>query len=453
MADNVVPLNPLAGKMTKGTPVTQDWVARQFALEYKGQLAFCHDAGRWFAYDGSAWRPQKTPIAFDLARELSRRMSDEASNKTTMQGANFWKGVEAAAAADKTFARTAPDWDKNTWLLGTPEGTIDLRTGDFRPSRPDDMITKCTAVAPDEIEDCPLWQKFLLEATGGDEELILFLQRWCGYCLTGDTSEQTLTFFYGPGGAGKGTFKGVFSGVMGEYALTASMKSFAASKTDNHPTDLAGLQGSRLVAVSETKEGSAWDEERIKQITGQDKLRVRFMNKDFFEYLPTYKLTILGNNQPVISNLDVAMRRRFLIVPFNVIPKIVDKHLDDKLREEWPSILRWMIQGCLDWQKSGLPRPASVIAATEEYFEDQDMIGQWLDEVCTVEIGNPYRNENISTLFASWVKYAKAAGEEAGTNKSFTAKMLRRGFSRRRSAYAKGLEGIELRVRGDARED
>src|SRR5262249_40615227 len=152
---------------------------------------------------------------------------------------------------------------------------------------------------------------------------------------------------------------------------------FTASKNDRHPTDLAKLRGARLVTSSETEQGRAWAESRLKAMTGADRISARFMRQDFFEFDPHFKLTIIGNHQPVLQNVDEAMRRRINMIPFTRKPAVIDRDLETKLMAEAPGILQWMIDGCLDWQANGLVRPDVVKVATDNYFADQDTFGQW----------------------------------------------------------------------------
>jgi putative DNA primase/helicase len=287
--------------------------------------------------------------------------------------------------------------------------------------------------------ECPTWLRFLDEATDGDKALVRFLQQWCGYSLTGDTCEHALVFVYGPGGNGKTVFLNTTSGLAGAYATTAPMDTFAAAKGDRHPTDLAMLRGARMVTASETEEGRPWAESRIKQMTGGDPITARFMRQDFFTYTPQFKLTIVGNHKPVLRNVDDAARRRFILVPFTRKPAHPDRQLETKLKAEWPGILRWMIQGCLDWQGNGLIRPETVKAATADYFDNQDLLGQWLEEECDCEPGNTYKWDKTSVLFESWSTYAQRAGEDAGSKKAFSDKMQSRGFE-----PARGTGGVRL---------
>jgi putative DNA primase/helicase len=255
-----------------------------------------------------------------------------------------------------------------------------------------------------------------------------------GYCLTGDIREHALFFIYGPGGNGKGVFLNTIVKVLGDYATTAAMDTFTASHSDKHPTDLAKLKGARLVTASETEEGRAWAESRIKQLTGGDRISARFMRQDFFEFDPTFKLVFVGNHKPVLRNVDDAARRRFNIIPFIHKPDQRDLQLETKLEAEWSAILRWMIDGCLDWQKNGLIRPGSVSAATDEYFKSQDMFGQWLEECCELHPGNDLRRETGADLFASWVAFLESHGEKPDTNKGLGDKLSQRdvGIDRKR---------------------
>ncbi|WP_052042020.1 phage/plasmid primase, P4 family, partial [Ralstonia solanacearum] len=327
-------------------------------------------------------------------------------------------------------------------------GTVDLRTGDLRRAIQDDHITRQTATAPAAAGTVPRrWLTFLEDATRGDADLIRFLQQMAGYSLTGDTSAHALFFIYGAGGNGKSVFLNTLTGILGEYAQTAAMDTFTASANDKHPTDLAGLKGARLVSASETEDGRAWAETRIKNMTGGDPITARFMRRDFFTYRPEFKLVIVGNHKPRLNNVDDATKRRFNIIPFIHKPTAPNPELEKELRDEWPAILRWAIDGCLDWQTNGLVRPAVVVDATREYFEDQDVFGQWLEECCERE---PRHNDTSAELFASWKRYAEAAGEKAGNTKTFGEAMRKRGFATWRTKSARGFEGVRVIPRAAA---
>jgi putative DNA primase/helicase len=336
---------------------------------------------------------------------------------------SFAAGVERFAQADRAFAVTSELWDPDHYLLGTPDGTIDLHSGEIKAPRPQDFITKITAVTPAATADCPVWLRFLREATAEDDALISYLQCFCGYVLTGDTREHALLFVFGPGGNGKTVFLNTVLAILGDYARVAAMETFTSSPTDKHPTDLAMLRAARLVCATETGEGRAWAESRIKQLTGGDPISARFMRQDFFTYIPAFKLVFIGNHKPALRNVDDAARRRFNIVPFLNKPPNPDQHLEQKLRAEWPAILRWMIDGCLAWQRDGLVRPAIVVEATEQYFNEQDVLQQWVEECC--ETGGRNLSDTSANLFRSWNGYAIASGEKPGTKKWFSQSLIR----------------------------
>jgi putative DNA primase/helicase len=342
-----------AFRKTNNDIVTEDSVALQFAELNGDKLRYCHDAGAWFQWTGNIWHQNSTGLAFQWARELARTLVKErparvryVSSKTA-----FAAGVERFCKSDPAFAVTIDNWDTDPWPLGTPGGTVDLRTAELRPAIQNDFITKSTAVAPAITAECPTWVHFLHEATDRDVELARFLQQWAGYCLTGITREHALVFVFGPGGNGKTVFNNVLAGILADYATTAAMETFASSMSDRYPTDLAMLRGARFVTASETEEGRPWAETRIKAMTGGDRISARFMRQDFFTYKPQFKITIIGNHKPVLRNVDDAARRRFSIVPFVHEPASPDPELEAK-QAEWPGILRWMIDGCLDWQRA-----------------------------------------------------------------------------------------------------
>ena len=327
------------------------------------------------------------------------------------------------------------------WLLNTPDGIVDLRTGKIRPHRPEDYLTRMTAVAPGG--DCPLLARVPDRVTGGDEALQRFLQRMSGYALTGSTREHALFFLYGTGANGKSTFVNAVSGIIGDYHSAAPIETFTATNADRHPTELAGLRGARLVTAVETEEGRRWAESQIKTLTGGDRITARFMRQDFFEYIPQFKLLIAGNHKPGLRSVDEAIRRRFHLIPFTVTipPNERDPDLSEKLKNEWPGILAWMIEGCLDWQQPGLAPPKVVTAATDAYLEGQDAIAAWIEEGASLD---PNGWESTTNLFASWTAWSTKAGEYTGTMRRFVQNLETRGFAPERRRAARGFRGLRL---------
>jgi putative DNA primase/helicase len=412
-----------------GFDLNEDGIAQAFTAKHRGLLRFDHHAGSWFHWNGQAWRREETKLAFSWARQVCRQLARESGaddkERKALAKAATAAAVERFAQADRVFAVTSETWDRDPFLLGTPSGTVQLKTGETRAPELTDYITKLAAVAPAATAECPMWLQFLKDATAGDVDLIAFLQQFCGYLLTGDTREHALMFVYGPGENGKSVLLNTISAILGDYCKTAAMDTFIVSQGDRHPTDLAMLKGARMVCASETEEGRAWAETRIKQLTGGDMISARFMRQDFFEYRPQFKLVVIGNHKPVLRNVDEAARRRFNIIPFVNKPPEPDRKLEAKLWAEWPAILRWMIEGCLDWQANGLVRPQVVISATAEYFGEQDTVHQWIEDCCTT--GGLTVWDTTSNLFKSWSEYALANREKPGTTKWFSQVLLRHG--------------------------
>lgn len=432
--------------------LTEDKAAEVFATLYRDRLAYCHDEGAWYEYDGSIWRVHRTPLAFHYARELMRNLSMALNSPGQFQKTKFAAGVERFAQADPVFARTSDHWNSDAFLLGTPSGTVDLRSGRLRDSAARDNINKATAIPPAPQSECPLWLDFLHDATGGDVELIRLLQQIAGYSLTGDIREHALFFIYGPGGNGKSVYLNTITRILGDYAQTAAMATFEKQSNNGIPADLAMLNGARLVTASETEEGKPWAEARIKQMTGGDPITARFMRQNFFTFTPRFKLLIVGNHKPVLSSVDDAMRRRFNIIPFTIKPASPDKQLEEKLQAEWPAILRWMIDGCLDWQANGLVRPKSVEEATNEYFLEQNVLQQWIDEACEVDRENPHLSESASQLFGSWSRFMVKMGENKPTMKTFSQSLSREGFPKKATKLGKFFHCIRLKQQYDAAE-
>lgn len=429
----------LTGVEAGDTDVSEDTIAETFRQKNEGMLKFDHRRGKWFEFDlQTHWAMDERRRTFHNARMAVRALS---GGKRTLNKASVADGVEKLIRADPAFAVTSEVWDADPMLLGVPGGTVDLRTGTTRTASPTDMITRITSVAP--APGVPiLWLRVLNELFAADTELIAFIQRFCGYVLTGTTSEHVLLFLLGPGGNGKSTILNVLTSLLGKYAATATMETFMASHQDRHTTDLAMLQGARLVTASETESGRQWAEARVKALTGGDPITARYMKQDNFTFRPQLKLVIAGNHPPRLQNVDEAMRRRLLIVPFRVKPAQPDRHLEDKLQQELPQILSWCIEGCLEWQRDGLNPPNSVRLASEEYFQGQDTFGEWLAERCVTGVG---LRATPANLFQSWGHFASAAGALPGDNRTFAERLRARGFEPGRDNAGRFYTGLAIK--------
>jgi P4 family phage/plasmid primase-like protien len=434
-------------------------LAREVFEEYGHRIRYMAPARHWLVSDGRRWKRDATAEAEELAGFTLDRLADHltrhggsdaekraAKLRAEMLGA-AWKreAVLKFLKTDQRIAITPEQLDADPTLLNTPTGVVDLRTGKLRPHDPSLLLSRMTAVGPDFEAGCPLWEKVILEWCGGNADLVTMLQRWWGYCLTGLTYEQKLVVNWGPGGNGKSVQANLMIWLLGDYARSAPSNTFTRARMERHPTDVAGLQGARLVVATETQSGTAWDEEKIKQLTGGDRVSARFMRGDFFDFNPQFKLIVLGNHKPEIRHVDAAMRRRVLLVPFTVTPKVIDPQLIDKLKAEGPAILAWMIQGCLDWQAHGLAVPEVVREATEEYFAAEDAVGRWIQEACE-ECGE---STTIQELFESWQQWAHSNNERVGSLKRLSQEIAAKGYPRWKDPKSRRNGFTGLRVLND----
>ena len=426
---------------------SDDALALAFSERHDGQLLYVPAWGYWLRWDGSRWARDATLSVYDLSRLICRDAAAEAKRlddgkaiaRKVASGATT-AAVEKLARSDPRLARTSDAFDADPMQLNTPGGVVDLRTGIMRPHQREDLFTKVTAVTPSG--SCPRWLRFLLQITQRDKALVRFLQRFIGYTLTGVISEHAFVFLWGPGGNGKSVLLGTIAAMLGDYATSAMADVFTVTRSEQHPTHLATLRGARFVVVTETEEGRPWAESRIKSLTGGDRISARFMRGDPFEFQPAFKLWIAGNHRPVLRNPDAAMRRRLQLVPLTFVPPNPDKNLLDALLEELPGILDWAIRGCIGWQRDGLSPPEVVRQASDEYFAEQDMVGNWFAERCERTRGattTPSRE-----LYTDWRSWAEARGETPGSEKWFSESLQRTAAKKRTGS---GVVFLNVRLR------
>lgn len=410
------------------------WCANRVIDDSGNNIRYVPADEKWYVWHQGCWVRDAVNLAQHLCGKTMERLSAHyakvgGSPQETREAQQQARRLGSAGARNSVLQIVQTDprcvirpeaFDADPWVLNTPAGIIDLQTGAMLPHDVARLCSKTTKVAPDFAMATPEWHRFLMETTREDVDLIRYLQRMVGYCLTGATMEQVFWMIWGPGGNGKSVFLNTITGLLGDYARTAPMDTFTASSSDKHPTDVAMLMGARLVNASETQAGKRWDEAKVKSLTGGDTVTARFMRQDFFSFLPQFKLLFIGNHKPELRTVDPAMRRRIHMIPFTVAPRVIDPELPAKLRAEWPGILAWAIRGCLDWQILGLAAPAVVKAATQSYFNEQDAVARWLDE-CTTADDQGFISS--SDLFESWREWAGRNGEFAGSLKGLLSKL------------------------------
>ena len=411
---------------------TEDALALGFA-KLNPELRYVALWGKWMQWDQTVWKTDTTLGVYDRVRQHVRVFAPK--KQRVFFKANTVAAVEKLAKSDRRCAATADQWDADDHLLNTPGGVVDLSSGGLQAAHPKFYMSKSTAIGPQG--DAPRWREFLAEVTDGNVEYQEFLQRVIGYAASGFTHEHAMFFLYGQGGNGKGIFLNTIQAVMGDYATVASMETFTDSKNDRHPTDMAMLQGARMVFAQETESGRAWAESKIKSLTGGDPVTARFMRQDFFTYLPKFKLLISGNHMPKLKNVDEAMRRRLYLVPFICTFKGKDRdpHLAETLKHEYEGILQWIVDGAMAYEEKGLSPPLVVQEATSAYFESEDLFQQWLASCCDLDAnahGNP------TQLFNSFKCYTEDMNEFTGTDREFRERLEKAGF---KSGNSRGKGG------------
>lgn len=407
---------PLGGS---AHPCTDLGNAERLQAGHGAELRFVHPWNKWLVWDGRRWsRDESGEVQRRTARAVRAilREAEAIEDKEERKRVVRWSFKSEAASrleAAQRLARSlagipvAPgELDQDPWALNVENGILDLRTGLLQPHRAQALHTKLAPVSYRPDAACPLWLALVHRAMGGQQELADFLQRSFGYALTGSVREQVLFFFYGLGANGKSTILETILGLLGDYATQAAPDLLLDRPGEPHPTEQADLFGARAVACQEAKKGRRWDEALLKRLTGGDTLKVRRMREDFWEFCPSHKLFVSANHRPQVRGTDNAIWRRILLVPFLVtIPEGErDKDLPEKLRKEWPGILRWALEGCLIWQRSGLLPPSQVRAATDAYRQEQDLLGPFLQEVCVLHDAARVSRAELRRAYEAWCR-------------------------------------------------
>lgn len=435
--------------------------ARRLVAAYGKNLRFCHESGKWLAWNGEIWATDNSGIVDRFAKETVRKTYLEAGaaandgDRGSLAKHALKSEAEARLRAMVNLAKTEPDIpvtpsqvDADLWLLNCRNGTVDLRTGKLLPHRPENLCTKQVPVIFDRHAKCPKWIAFLRRVMADNRTLVQFLQRALGYALTGSTREEVLFFFYGTGANGKSTFIETCRKLLGDYAVQADFDAFVTKKNEGPRNDLARLVGARFVAAVEAAQGRQLAENVIKQVTGGDTITARFLYHEYFEFSPQFKLFLVANHKPRVVGTDEAIWRRIRLVPFTVtIPREQrDKQLLGRLQSELPGILAWAVRGCLKWQCDGLGEPEPVSTATEAYRREMDVMADFIEEHCVL---GERETADAGLLYKLFQEWSEKNGEEILTQKSLGAQLRERGFEPSKKRGHRCWVGLRLRREND----
>ncbi|MDO9142357.1 MAG: phage/plasmid primase, P4 family [Methylobacter sp.] len=431
-------------------PLSELGNAMRLMDAHGGNIQYVHDAKAWLQWRGDAWAWDVDGAAVrSLAARLPKQIYSEGGLHVA-DAIHFAKWSRTSQKERTVLATVSllQDFeqvrlslslvDADLFKVGFDNGrqVLDLRTGRARPALQSDLITKALNVdCLGESTKAVRWQAFLTQIFGDDTELIDWLQRWCGYMLTGSTAEQIFVFCFGLGANGKSVLGDILRYILSDYARAIASETLTESKraAGSATPDLAELVGARMAVCAETEDGAALAESLVKSLVSGDTMTARKLHCDPFQFTPQFKLMMLGNHKPIIKGNDHGIWRRVRLIPFKRTfkPEERDAGLADKLKAEAPHILAWMVEGCLDWQQIGLKdTPKTIEQATGSYQVEQDLIGNWLSECCDLA---PMNEASTTEIYANYKNWCIDNGLRPNSNIALGRRLGERGFNSRRS--------------------
>lgn len=443
---------------TGGLRTSEDTLARMLVAQHGDVIRYCAERGRWLAWSGSRWEWQHDGAAVvELAKQIARGLPDgsaaEIAHKRRCLSANGLAGVLRLASTDVRIRVRMRELDADAYVLNTPAGIVDLRTGQLAPASPTYLVTRTTAVAP-AAGPAPMWEQFLARTFAGDPDLTAYTQRVLGQALIGKVVYPHLEVAYGQTATGKTTTANVCMALLGNqsrdgYAHVVDPALLLRQRHSAHPTERAQLAGVRLVITSEVDKVAAFDEAKLKRFTGGDELDGRFMGKDFFSFSPSHFILMLVNDRPDVSADDDAIWRRIRLLPF--VHQVPEHERDQGLADamvatEGPQILAWLIAGAADFTRHGLTEPDSVKAATRAYRTDVDTVGRFVAECCELApAGTQTYAVASAAVRSAYEKWCSDLGETPVSAKALTIALKARfQVEQSRTNRTRMLDGIRL---------
>lgn len=384
--------------------LTDDGNRQRLVILERHRLRFVPDRGQWLSWGRSqwAWEPDRG-AAVEAMSQIIRAIDPEndqvQKHKTRSLSKRALLDAVALAELSPEMRIRIEKLDADPYALNTPGGVVNLITGELAAPTPEALHTRITSVVPDFDRVPERWLAFLAQTMLGarqPEKMIPFLQRLAGYSATGKVTHHILPFLHGSGGNGKTVFLEVLQAVLGDYSGAAPADFLLAGGKDELNA-VATLSGQRLVVCSEVPQTAKFNEPKVKNLTGGDRLAARFMRENMFTFTPTHHLWLLGNHQPRVDAGGTSFFRRLRLIPFlHEVPEEeqIEGLADQLVAEEGPAILAWIIRGA-KMQLDGLKEPGEVLAATQEYAEEEDHLGRFLAE--RVRIGGDPKLVRVNT--------------------------------------------------------
>ena len=376
--------------------------AHRFVAMHSDRFRHSREENRWLEWSRGRWRRDVTGAAERAAVEVVETLWSQIprlpseDRKTAVswalrsQSSAALRSMLTIASSDAELVVRLEQLDGDPYLLSVGNGTVDLRTGEIREPDPSDLLTLGTDVnyAPDAPRE--RWLQFLDEVFDGDAELVAFVKRAYGSACTGDTRDRALLIEWGPRFNGKSTLNRAIQNVLGDFAHTAPIRVVMRTRQAEIPNEIAALARKRLVVVAETADGHQLDENRVKMLTGRDKVPARYLHREWFEFTPEFKLVLFTNFRPKVDGSDGAVWDRIKLIPFRIdFADREDQELGAKLEQEAEGILAWLVEGALEWQEDGLGSCDAVDQATSAYRNENDVISRFVADAC--EFGDEHR--------------------------------------------------------------
>lgn len=419
LAADDLPTAPPPVLADPGLHFTDLGAAELFIIRYGARVRYAHDLRQWFVWTGTHWQTDADGAVMRLAQAMVRALYAEAATAPDDRRralADFALKLESEARlsaalelakAQRIVAVTSAVFDQSMGSLVCRNGTVDLRTGELAPHRPEDFSTLCLPLDYDPEAISALWQETLDLALPPDRQG--YLQRLVGCAATGQRDEDLLPILSGPGGAAKTTITQAFLAAFGPYGATASFESFLTRKyiSSGPREDLAALRGKRLVLAGEVQPGRELDAALLKQLTGGDVIRARALYREGFEYRPRFVLALVCNEPPRADATDDALFRRVCFVPFDrPIPKAQQLPAVKRLLRDDPgiqqAILRWIVEGAREYHRVGLQPPDSVLQATRAYHFDANPVWPFVRDCCRLEKGAEILVSDLRAAYETW---------------------------------------------------
>ena len=439
---------------------------KALAKACRNTAVYCRQWREWLAWDGKRWQRDSEFEVVEIAKLVVRSRyeratsalarlktlpDDDARGRKLMavkKAMDWCRQSESAkrihwavdmARSEAGVLIEASAFNNHPHLLNCVNGELNLRTGELSEHCCERRSTQLSPVEYWPQALCPRWEQFLLEVFDAKVELAAWVQKLLGYCTTGEVSEHVLPILYGSGRNGKSTLINVMLEVLGlDYAGVTTSGFLAQSKGEQHPERLVKLYSRRFVADLETGDGMRMNEELVKRLTGNDVIRARDLYEKSWEFKPTHKLVLATNYEPRVRGADDAIWSRIKLVPFNVsFAGREDHRLAERLREEYPGVLRWLVEGSKRWYEEGLGEPPTVKEATAAYRNEQDTVGRWFEECIEKNAGAKTSKVAVATSYRGW---CLANGLHATSDKEFGRALTRLGVAREGSRWYVGIK-------------